>query len=142
MPTRTSSAEWRGALRDGKGQFTVGKSAFTGSYSFVSRFESGEGTNPEELLGAAHAACFSMALSAGLGAHKITPTAIRTSAAVTLDKVEGGFGITVIALDCEGEVPGLSAADFTRYAEEAKAGCPVSKALAGTRITLTARLKG
>src|SRR5207248_950891 len=80
MPTRTSSAEWLGALRDGKGQFTIGKSAFTGSYSFVSRFESGEGTNPEELLGAAHAACFSMALSAGLGAKQITPTAIRTSA--------------------------------------------------------------
>jgi osmotically inducible protein OsmC len=141
MPTRTSSAEWRGALRDGKGQFSVGKS-FTGSYSFVSRFETGEGTNPEELLGAAHAACFSMALSAGLGAQKITPVAIRTSAAVTLDKVEGGFAITAIALDCEGEVPGLSAADFTRYAEEAKAGCPVSKALAGTKISLTARLKG
>ena len=141
MPTRTSRAEWKGALRDGQGTLVVGQDAFTGRYSFPSRFESGEGTNPEELLGAAHAACFSMALAAGLGRAGQNPESVATTARVMLERAGEGFAITRIDLDCMARVPGISEADFQRSAEEAKQGCPVSKALAGTTISLTAQLE-
>ncbi|MDQ4061680.1 MAG: OsmC family protein [Pseudomonadota bacterium] len=141
MPTRSSRAEWRGTLREGQGTVVVGRDAFTGRYSFPSRFESGDGTNPEELLGASHAACFSMALAAGLGRAGHKPESVATNANVTLDRVGDGFAVTRIDLDCVARVPGLSDADFQRFAEEAKQGCPISKALAGTTISLMARLE-
>jgi osmotically inducible protein OsmC len=140
MPTRTSSALWEGNLRDGSGTMKLGSGAFEGSYSFVSRFESGAGTNPEELIAAAHAGCFSMALSNGLSQAGFTPTSIATSATVHLDRVADGFGITKIDLDTVGTVPGIDDATFQEVAAAAKAGCPVSKALAATEITLSARL--
>jgi len=140
MPTRTSSALWEGNLRDGSGTMKLGSGAFEGSYSFVSRFESGPGTNPEELIAAAHAGCFSMALSNGLSQAGFTPTSIATSATVHLDRVADGFGITKIDLDTVGTVPGIDDAKFQEVAATAKAGCPVSKALAATEITLSARL--
>jgi osmotically inducible protein OsmC len=140
MPTRTSSAEWQGNLKDGAGTMKLGSGAFEGSYSFVSRFESGSGTNPEELIAAAHAGCFSMALSNALASAGHTATSIKTTATVHLDKGADGFGISKIELDTVGEVPGLDAGEFTTYAEGAKAGCPVSRALAAVEITLNARL--
>jgi osmotically inducible protein OsmC len=140
MPTRTSSALWEGNLRDGSGTMKLGSGAFEGSYSFGSRFESGPGTNPEELIAAAHAGCFSMALSNGLSQAGFTPTSIATSATVHLDRVADGFGITKIDLDTVGTVPGIDDAKFQEVAAAAKAGCPVSKALAATEITLSARL--
>ena len=140
MPTRTSSALWEGTLRDGSGTMKLGSGAFEGSYSFLSRFESGSGTNPEELIAAAHAGCFSMALSNGLSQAGFTPTSIATSAAVHLDRVADGFGITKIDLDTVGTVPGIDDAKFQAIAAEAKAGCPVSKVLTGAEITLSARL--
>jgi osmotically inducible protein OsmC len=140
MPTRTSSALWEGNLRDGSGTMKLGSGAFEGSYSFVSRFESGAGTNPEELIAAAHAGCFSMALSSGLSQAGFTPTSIATSATVHLDRVADGFGITKIDLDTVGTVPGIDDAKFQQIAAAAKAGCPVSKVLTGAEITLSARL--
>jgi peroxiredoxin, OsmC subfamily len=140
MPTRTSSALWEGNLRDGSGTMKLGSGAFEGSYSFVSRFESGPGTNPEELIAAAHAGCFSMALSLELGQSGFTPTSIATSATVHLDRVADGFGITKIDLDTVATVPGIDDAKFQEVAAAAKAGCPVSKVLAGAEITLSARL--
>jgi osmotically inducible protein OsmC len=140
MPTRTSSALWEGNLRDGSGTMKLGSGAFEGSYSFVSRFESGAGTNPEELIAAAHAGCFSMALSNGLSQAGFTPTSIATSATVHLDRVADGFGITKIDLDTVGTVPGIDDAKFQEVAAAAKAGCPVSKVLTGAEITLSARL--
>jgi lipoyl-dependent peroxiredoxin len=140
MPTRTSSALWEGNLRDGSGTMKLGSGAFEGSYSFMSRFESGSGTNPEELIAAAHAGCFSMALSNGLSQAGFTPTSIATSATVHLDRVADGFGITKIDLDTVGTVPGIDDAKFQAIAAEAKAGCPVSKVLTGAEITLSARL--
>ena len=142
MPTRTSSALWEGNLRDGSGTMKLGSGAFEGSYSFVSRFESGPGTNPEELIAAAHAGCFSMALSNGLSQAGFTPTSIATSATVHLDRVADGFGITKIDLDTVGTVPGIDDAKFQEVAAAAKAGCPVSKALAasGDHVVGAARL--
>jgi osmotically inducible protein OsmC len=140
MPTRTSSALWAGNLRDGSGTMKLGSGAFEGAYSFKSRFESGTGTNPEELIAAAHAGCFSMALSNALSQAGFTPTSIATSAAVHLDRVADGFGITKIDLDTVGTVPGIDDAKFQELAAEAKAGCPVSKVLTGADITLSARL--
>ncbi len=140
MPTRTSSAEWQGNLKDGAGTMRLGSGAFEGSYSFVSRFESGSGTNPEELIAAAHAGCFSMALSNALAQAGHTATSIKTSTTVHLEKGEEGFGISRIDLDTVGQVPGIDDADFIKYAEGAKAGCPVSRALAAVEITLNARL--
>jgi osmotically inducible protein OsmC len=140
MPTRTSSALWEGNLRDGSGTMKLGSGAFEGSYSFVSRFESGAGTNPEELIAAAHAGCFSMALSNGLSQAGFIPSSIATSATVHLDRVADGFGITRIDLDTVGSVPGIDDAKFQQIAAEAKAGCPVSKVLTGAEITLSARL--
>jgi osmotically inducible protein OsmC len=140
MAARTAEAEWKGNLREGKGTMKLGSGAYEGPYSFVSRFESGTGTNPEELLGAAHAGCFSMALSAGLGRGGFTPTRIHTTAQVHLEKVGEGFGITRIELHTEAQIPGIDAATFAKHADDAKKGCPVSKALAGVQISLTAKL--
>ena len=141
MPTRNASAVWNGGLKDGNGTVKLGSGAYEGKYSFGTRFEGAPGTNPEELIAAAHAGCYSMALSAGLGKSGHQVTSIRTTAKVTLDQVEGGFGITKIELDCEGEVPGIDEQMFLQHAEAAKVGCPVSKALAATKIELKARLK-
>ena len=140
MPTRRAEAEWRGNLREGKGNLKVGSGAFDLPYSFRDRFEDGKGTNPEELIGAAHAGCFTMALSADLTAAGHPPDRIHTTATVTIDKVGQGFAITKIELVTEGTVPGLDAAGFQARAEAAKTNCPVSKALAATPITLTAKL--
>jgi osmotically inducible protein OsmC len=140
MAARTADAEWKGNLREGKGTMKLGSGAYEGAYSFASRFENGTGTNPEELIGAAHAGCFSMALSAGLGRAGFTPTRIHTTARVHLEKVGEGFGITRIELNTAGQVPGIDAATFQKQAEDAKKGCPVSKALAGVQISLTAKL--
>jgi osmotically inducible protein OsmC len=136
MPTRTSSAQWQGSIREGAGTMRLGSGAYEGAYSYVSRFESGPGTNPEELIAAAHAGCFSMALSSELSKAGFTPTSIRTDAAVHLNPPAG---ITKIELSTVGEVPGLDEAEFVKYAETAKANCPVSKALAAVEITLTAK---
>jgi len=140
MPTRTSSALWEGTLRDGSGSMKLGSGAYEGAFSFVSRFENGAGTNPEELIAAAHAGCFSMALSNALGQAGFTPTSIATSASVHLDRVADGFGITRIDLDTVGTVPGIDDAKFQEVAAAAKAGCPVSKLVTGAEITLNARL--
>ena len=137
---RTSKAQWNGSLKDGKGTVSLGSGAYDGQYSFSSRFESGTGTNPEELVAAAHAGCFSMALSAGLGKAGITPTRISTEAKVNFEKVGDGFSITRIDLVTEGEVPGIDEATFLEHAENAKKGCPISRALGAVEITLTAKL--
>jgi len=138
MPVRNGEAVWEGSLREGKG--TVKFGPFEGPYTFASRFEDGSGTNPEELIGAAHAGCFSMALSADLGRADYAPTRIQTTANVHLERVDGKQTITRIELDTEAEVPGIDAKAFLEIAEGAKAGCPVSRALAGVEITLNARL--
>jgi osmotically inducible protein OsmC len=138
MPVRKASAEWNGTLREGKG--TMNLAAWQGPYSFASRFEQAGGTNPEELIAAAHAGCFSMALSAALGKAGFTPQRIATTASVTLDKVGEGFGITRIDLSTDASVPGIDDAKFQEIAAQAKANCPVSKALQSVEITLEARL--
>lgn len=140
MPTRNAEAEWRGSLTEGTGTMTLGSGAFSGPYDWRSRSADGAGTNPEELIGAAHAGCFSMALSAQLTQAGTPPTRIHTVARVKLDKVGEGFAITNIDLETEAEVPGLDASGFQTHAEAAKANCPVSKALAGTQIYLKATL--
>lgn len=142
MPARTASARWEGGLRQGKGSMRLGSGAFEGQYSFSSRFEEGTGTNPEELIGAAHAGCFSMALSAGLEQAGHPPTSVETTASVHLERADSGFQISRIDLDCTAEVPGMDDATFQAQAATAKAGCPVSKALAGVDIHLDARLAG
>ena len=138
---RKAEARWEGDLKGGRGTIKLGSGAFEGSYSFGTRFESAQGTNPEELLGAAHAGCFSMALSAQLGEAGITAESIRTSATVSLDKVGEGFAITAVHLTCKAKVPGADAPQFQTAANNAKAGCPVSKVLNAT-ITLEATLEG
>jgi lipoyl-dependent peroxiredoxin len=140
MPVRTANAEWKGGLKDGAGTFGVGSGAVSGAYSFGTRFEEVHGTNPEELVGAAHASCFSMALSAGLGKAGFPPKRVATTAKVHLGLGEGGFQITKIELDCVADVPGIDAATFAETAEASKRGCPISKALAAVEIALTARL--
>lgn len=140
MPKRKGMAEWQGGLRDGKGSVKLGSGAFEGSYSFGSRFEVGEGTNPEELIGAAHAGCFSMALAGGLGEAGYTPKRIATTATVGLVMQDGKPTIDTITLDTEAEVPEIGAEAFREQAEKAKEGCPVSRALAGVDIKLNARL--
>jgi len=137
---RTSDARWEGDLKAGSGHVKLGSGAFEGPYSFGTRFESAKGTNPEELLGAAHAGCFSMALANSLAKAGHTVTSIRTTATVSLDKVGDGMSIVGIALDTKGEVPGISDADFQRHAEETKTGCIVSRALASVPTTLKATL--
>jgi len=142
MATRTADAVWEGNLREGKGRVKLGSGAYEGAYSFRSRFEDGSGTNPEELIGAAHAGCFSMALSAGLTKAGFTAKRIHTTAKVHLEPVGDGFRITRIQLDTEAEVPKLDKKAFIEYAEGAKKNCPVSVALAGVDISLSARLIG
>ena len=137
MAVRTSTAEWKGTLKAGGGTMKLGSGAWEGPYTFSSRFESGTGTNPEELIGAAHAGCYSMFLSALLSDAGFTPARIRTSATVHL---EDGPTISLIELSTEASVPGLDEAAFRTHAEKAKQNCPVSKALAGPKITLTAKL--
>jgi len=138
MAVRKAEALWEGSLREGHGLMKFG--SFEGQYSFASRFEEAYGTNPEELVGAAHAGCYSMALSAGLGRAGFTPQRIHTVATVTLGTVDGKARITLMHLDCEAEVPGIDPAVFADIAEETRGGCPVSAALAGVQITLDAKL--
>jgi len=131
MPVRNASAVWEGGLRGGKGNFKAGTSAFGGAYSFGTRFEEVPGTNPEELIAAAHAACLSMALSGGLERGGKTPTRIETKASCTIERVGDAFRITKMKLVVRGNVPGLDQAGFAKAAEDAKNGCPVSNALKG-----------
>src|SRR5207253_4040362 len=131
MPARTANARWEGGLKDGKGNMRLGGGAFEGQYSFSSRFEEGAGTNPEELLAAAHAGCFSMALSAGLEKAGHPADRIETRAAVTLETVDGSPKVTRSALDVRGKVPGIDEATFRQAAEAAKKNCPLSKAIQG-----------
>lgn len=140
MPIRTANAEWKGDLQSGAGHMRLGSGAFDGAYDFRSRMGDGAGTNPEELIGAAHAGCFSMALSAQLGGAGFTPDSIKTNAKVHFGPVEGGFAISRIELETEASVPGIDDAAFQQQAETAKKNCPVSKALAGVEIVLSARL--
>ncbi|MBK7141210.1 MAG: OsmC family protein [bacterium] len=138
---RTGSAVWNGGLKDGKGTVSTQSGVLKETqYSFGSRFESGIGTNPEELIGAAHAGCFSMALSGQLGEAGMTAESIRTTATVTLEKTDSGFGITEIHLDLTAKIPGADHAKFMTAANNAKAGCPISKLL-NTKITLDAKLE-
>ena len=142
MVTNTAKAEWQGDLPSGKGEVSLGNGAFKGNYSFKSRFENGDGTNPEELIAAAHAACFSMAFSHQLAQAGFPPKSLKTEANVILDKVDGGFAITRIDLVTEAEVPGVTEEQFQKAGMDAKVGCPISKALAGVKdITLKATLK-
>ena len=141
MPVRKASAEWNGGLRDGNGSLKLGSGAFEGKYSFASRFEEAGGTNPEELIAAAHAGCFSMALSSALGKAGFQPQRIATDASVKLEKVGEGFGITQIQLTTVASVPGIDEAKFQEIANGAKENCPVSKALKAVDITLDARLE-
>ena len=141
MPTRKASATWEGGLKGGKGSFKGESGAITGQFNFSSRFESGAGSNPEELLAAAEAACFSMALSAGLEKNGTPPTKVETTAACTVQAVPGGFGITTIKLSVQATVPNIDKNKFDQIAKATKEGCPVSKALKGNvDIQLEARL--
>ncbi len=136
-----ASAVWKGGLKDGNGSITSGSSTLDDTaYTFATRFEGASGTNPEELIAAAHAGCFSMALSAALGNAGLTPDHVTTSATVTLDRVEGGFAVTKIHLDCTAKVPGASQEAFDEAANGAKTGCPISK-LMNAEITLDATLE-
>ncbi|HMQ53521.1 MAG TPA: OsmC family protein [Anaerolineae bacterium] len=140
MPVRQSTAVWQGTLKDGKGTVRLGGGAFEGPYSFASRFEEGAGTNPEELIGAAHAGCFSQALALMLTQAGYSPEQIHTTANVHLNKVGDGFKITSIELDTEVRVTGIDSNTFNEKAQAAKEGCPVSQALAGVEITLKSKL--
>ena len=140
MAIRTEKAEWKGNLMEGNGTLALGSGAYAGAYSFKSRFEEGAGTNPEELIAAAHAGCFSMALSGQLSKAGFSPTRIATTAKVQLLKQEAGFAITLIELENESEVPGIDNAKFQELAGNAKTGCPISKALAAVEIKLSAKL--
>jgi osmotically inducible protein OsmC len=141
MAIRTADAEWRGNLQNGQGHLRLGSGAYEGDYSFRSRMGDGAGgTNPEELIGAAHAGCFSMALSAMLAGAGFTPTRVHTTARVHFNPIEGGFAIGPIDLETEAVVPGIDEATFQRIAQDAKVGCPVSQALASTPINLQATL--
>jgi lipoyl-dependent peroxiredoxin len=143
MPTRRADAHWEGALRDGKGTVRLGSGAFEGPYSFQSRFEEGSGTNPEELLGAAHAGCFTMALSLVLSQAGHAPDSLDTQASVRVERDGDGFTITRIDLVTRARVPGIDQAAFEEAAHAAKDGCPLSKALASVpEITLEATLDG
>jgi osmotically inducible protein OsmC len=142
MTTSTANATWEGGLRQGRGHFAAGSGSFQGDYSFPTRFESAKGTNPEELIAAAHAACLSMALSGGLERAGTPPTRITTKASCTIEKVGDGFKITVMKLEVRGVVPGIDQAAFAAAAEGAKKGCPVSGALQGNvRFELDAKLE-
>lgn len=140
MAVRKSDAVWEGTLNKGKGTMKLGSGAFEGAYTYASRFEEGPGTNPEELIGAAHAGCFSMFLAAVLGKAGYSPTRIHTIATVHLGTVDGAPTITTIELNTEAQVPDLDEETFLQEAENSKKGCPVSKALAGVDIKLNAKL--
>jgi osmotically inducible protein OsmC len=138
---RKASARWQGGLKGGKGSVSASSGVLSDTpYSFMTRFENSPGTNPEELIAAAHAACFSMALSAQLGNANLTPDYINTTATLSLEKLESGFTITAIHLDVSGRVPNADSAAFQRAAENAKSGCPVSKVLKAN-ITMNAKLE-
>jgi osmotically inducible protein OsmC len=139
---RKASAVWNGSLKEGKGTISTDSGVLSKTqYSFSTRFENGAGTNPEELIAAAHAGCFTMALSAQLGNAGITPESLETTAAVTLEKLEAGFTITKVHLDVTARIPGVDKAAFEKAAADAKAGCPISRLLRA-EITMTARLSG
>lgn len=140
MPVRTAEATWEGTLREGAGTVALGSGAFEGTYSFGSRFEDASGTNPEELIGAAEAGCFAMATALALEEEGFSPESVHAETAVHIEEVDGDFSITRIELTAEGDVPDASEAEFVAVAEDAKENCPVSKALAGTDIELTATL--
>jgi osmotically inducible protein OsmC len=140
MPVRNAKAIWEGTLREGKGRVGLGSGAFEGSYSFHSRFEEAEGTNPEELLGAAHAGCFSMAFSAALERAGFVPEKIQTLADVYFEKLEEGFTIVRIELSTEAAVPDIDETQFLEIAEGAKNNCPISRALAVPEINVNASL--
>lgn len=140
MPIRSAMAVWEGNLKKGKGRMEIGAGVFKGSYSFASRFEQGPGTNPEELIAAAHAGCFSMALSLELEQAGYLAEHIHTVAKVHIERAGKGFKITTIELETEGKVPGIDEKTFREKAEAAKKGCPVSMALAGVDIKLAATL--
>jgi len=139
---RKASAIWKGGLKDGKGSVSSASGALNNTpYSFTTRFENTPGTNPEELIAAAHAGCFSMALSAQLGGANLTPSSIETTATLTMEKLEAGWTITAVHLDVVGHVPHADQAAFQKAAENAKSGCPVSKVL-NAKITMSAKLEG
>jgi lipoyl-dependent peroxiredoxin len=142
MPVRNAQATWNGNLKEGNGSIKVGSGAFEGKYSFGTRFEGAPGTNPEELIGAAHAGCYSMALAAGLGKNGFNPQSVHTTAAVTLEKVGEGFKITKIQLSTEAQVPGIDPAKFQEIANATKVGCPISQALSAVPMELDAKLVG
>jgi osmotically inducible protein OsmC len=140
MPTRSASAKWDGTLKEGNGRIEMATGAWEGPYSWSSRFEEAQGTNPEELIAAAHAGCFSMKFAGDLGAAGFDPTSVRTTASVRLEKGEAGWNIVAIELDSEAQVDGIDDGRFQEIAEQAKAACPVSKALAAVPvITVNAR---
>lgn len=141
MLRRTSRAIWMGNLKEGKGTVELGSGAFKGSYSFRSRFENGSGTNPEELIAAAHAGCFAMALSHLLSESGYTPEKVEAQATISMEAVEGGFKIKSSHLECTARVPGISEEEFLNIAQKAKATCPVSALLSNIDITLSARLE-
>jgi len=142
MTVRNAEAVWEGNLEQGKGSMKFGSGAFEGPFTFASRFEEGPGTNPEELIGAAHAGCFSMFLSAVLSKEGFPPKRIYTTATVHLQQVDGAPKITKIHLNCEANVPGVDKKTFTEQVNVSKAGCPVSKALTGVEISVDAALMG
>lgn len=140
MTTRKAEAFWTGSLREGAGEIALESGAFRGPYTFKARFEQGRETNPEELLGAAHAGCFTMAMTALLARERLAPERIETTAAVHLEQVAGGFTIPRIELTTRARIPGITPERFAALAADAKVNCPVSKALAGVEITLDAAL--
>ncbi|WP_445665852.1 OsmC family protein [Fodinibius sp. AD559] len=140
MPTKQANAQWNGDLKNGNGTMELGSGSFQGNYSFASRFEDGDGTNPEELIGAAHAGCFSMALSNELAEAGYNPKSVKTKAEVTFEVTDDGPAITGIKLICAADIPNIDTDHFKEIAEGAKDNCPVSKALAGTDISLEASL--
>lgn len=142
MPVRSAQAVWEGSSREGKGTVRAEGGGFEGPYSYGSRFEEGAGTNPEELLAAAHAACFAMALSSRLTKAGTPPQRIQASSHVAIEKVEGDWAVTGIRLEVEAHVPGASQGDFDRLAEDARANCPIARALRAVPITLKANLLG
>ena len=142
MPVRKANAEWEGNLKDGNGRLRTETGAVDGRYSFSSRFEDGIGTNPEELIGAAHAGCFSMAFSGALAKSGFTPRSISTEDKVYVEKIGDGFTITKIEMNTEADVPNIDEETFQRIADDAKNNCPVSRALKGVDIVLNARLRG
>src|SRR3984957_18483725 len=138
---RKTSAVWKGSLKEGKGTISSDSGVLSNTqYSFSTRFENGKGTNPEELIAAAHAGCFTMALSAQLGNAGITPDSLETTASLSLEKLDSGWTVTKIHLDVVGRIPGNDKAAFEKAAKEAEVGCPISKLLKAAEITMTARL--